>query len=89
MFIHRRARGGQLITEADVGSNMSTDIIPPERRTCEKCGRTDVWDSEMENWVIAEEDGERQVGNRHCIHEWDINGQYNPVEGKPDVDADT
>jgi hypothetical protein len=74
---------------ADVGVNMSTEIVPPKERTCEKCGRMDVWDSETENWVIAEEDGERQIGNRHCIHEWDINGQYNPVAGKADVDADT
>ena len=67
---------------------MSVNIIPPERRTCDLCGRTDVWDAEVENWVIADEDGERRVGNKHCIHEWDINGQYNPVEGKPDVNAD-
>ncbi|MFQ3318751.1 MAG: hypothetical protein ACI8UR_002492 [Natronomonas sp.] len=66
---------------------MSAEIVPPERRTCERCGRTDVWDSDVENWVIAEEDGERQVGDRHCIHEWDINGRYNPVEGKPDANA--
>jgi len=67
---------------------MTATIEAPERRTCELCDRVDVWDEEAENWVIAEADGKRQVGNRHCIHEWDINGQYNPVEGKPDVDAD-
>ena len=67
---------------------MSATITPPERRTCDRCGRRDVWDAEVKNWVIVEEDGERQVGNRHCIHEWDINGRYNPVEGKPNVDVD-
>lgn len=67
---------------------MDADIVPPTERTCELCGRTDVWDSDDENWVITEEDGERQVGNRHCIHEWDINGRYNPVNGKPDVTVD-
>jgi hypothetical protein len=67
---------------------MSATIVPPERRTCERCGRTDVWDDDAENWVIAEVDGERRVGDKHCIHEWDINGQYNPVEGKPNLDAD-
>jgi hypothetical protein len=77
-----------LITEGDLYPNMSAEIVPPKERTCEKCGRTDVWDAEAENWVIAEENGERQVGNRHCIHEWDINGQYNPVAGKADVGAD-
>lgn len=54
-------------------------IDPPSERVCERCGRRDVWDEETENWVIAEEDGERQVGRPTCIHEWDINGQYNPV----------
>ena len=72
-----------------LGRPVSVNIIPPERRTCDLCGRTDVWDAEVENWVIADEDGERRVGNKHCIHEWDINGQYNPVEGKPDVNAGT
>lgn len=60
---------------------MDTEIIPPTRRVCERCGRTDVWDEATENWTIVEEDGERLSGNKHCIHEWDINGQYNPVEG--------
>lgn len=59
-----------------------TSIVPPRERTCENCGRHDVWDDEMENWVIAEVDGERQVGNPNCIHEWDINGAYNPVTGE-------
>ena len=67
---------------------MDATIVPPERRTCERCGRTDVWDDDAENWVIDEEDGERQVGDKHCIHEWDINGRYNPVEGKPSVESD-
>ena len=61
---------------------MSVEIIPPSRRTCERCGRIDVWDDDAENWVIAEEDGQRRVGNRHCIHEWDINGRYNPIDGQ-------
>ncbi|WP_178917328.1 HEWD family protein [Natronomonas gomsonensis] len=67
---------------------MADEIVPPTERRCELCGRTDRWDADTQNWVIAVEDGERQVGNKHCIHEWDINGRYNPVEGKPNVDAD-
>ena len=67
---------------------MGAEIVPPTRRTCECCGRTDVWDEDAENWVIAEEDGKRQSGDKHCIHEWDINGQYNPVaEGVETSDA--
>ena len=77
-----------MITQRVLASGMSANIVPPERRTCQVCGRTDVWDDEVQNWVIATEDGERRVGDKHCIHEWDINGRYNPVEGKPDVNAD-
>jgi hypothetical protein len=58
---------------------MSEAIVPPTERVCERCGRRDVWDEEVENWVVAEEDGERQVGTTGCVHEWDINGSYNPV----------
>lgn len=61
---------------------MSVEIAPPMRRRCERCGRTDEWNETADNWVIAEEDGERLVGNIHCIHEWDINGRYNPVTGQ-------
>ncbi|MFC7175729.1 HEWD family protein [Halosegnis marinus] len=53
---------------------MSATIVPPTERECERCGRRDRWDDETENWVI---DGRR--GSPTCIHEWDINGSYNPV----------
>ncbi|MFQ3283405.1 MAG: hypothetical protein ACI9TI_002348 [Natronomonas sp.] len=66
---------------------MSVEIVPPTRRSCERCGRTDVWDEDTGNWVIAEEDGERKVGDRHCIHEWDINGRYNPVTGETEPEG--
>jgi len=49
-------------------------IVPPTERTCERCGREDVWDGDVESWVI---DG--APGDPHCLHEWDINGSYNPV----------
>jgi hypothetical protein len=55
-------------------------VIPPEERVCERCGRRDVWDEAERTWVIADEDGDKQVGNPHCLHEWDINGTYNPFE---------
>jgi len=73
----------RLNTLAAVTASMGTEIVPPDRRRCQRCGRTDVWDDDAENWVIAVEDGERRVGNRHCIHEWDINGRYNPVADDP------
>ena len=74
----------RLITLAALERDMDGEIVPPERRSCELCGRTDVWDGSAENWVIAVEDGERRVGNKHCIHEWDINGRYNPVVSRSD-----
>ncbi len=52
-------------------------IIPPRNRRCERCGRVDSWDSDAQTWVAANE-----RGSPHCLHEWDINGTYNPVEGQ-------
>jgi len=49
-------------------------IIPPGERECECCGRRDVWDDEAEGWLI--ENG--SPADAYCIHEWDINGRYNP-----------
>ncbi len=66
---------------------MAAEIVPPTRRSCERCGRTDVWDETVENWVIAGVDGEPLAGDKHCIHEWDINGQYNPIAGETTTDA--
>lgn len=56
------------------------EVIPPNERVCERCGREDVWDGDAESWVIVTEDGEKHDGNPHCLHEWDINGTYNPIE---------
>ena len=52
------------------------ELEPPERRECLRCGRRDVWDAETSNWTIADESGDT-----FCIHEWDINGTYNPIRG--------
>jgi hypothetical protein len=59
---------------------MTETIVPPTERECERCGRQDVWDDEAERWSIVEADGEKRAGNPQCIHEWDINGEYNPLE---------
>ena len=64
-----------------MSASADAEIVPPTERACTSCGRRDVWDEATENWVIAREDGERQAGNPHCIHEWDINGTYSPVAG--------
>ncbi len=54
-------------------------VVPPTERTCERCGRHDVWDDQRKTWAIAETDGEKAVGTPQCIHDWDINGTYNPL----------
>ncbi len=57
-----------------------TLITSPRERTCERCGRRDVWDESDTTWRIEVEDGTKQSGNPHCLHEWDINGSFNPVD---------
>lgn len=54
-------------------------IRTPRHRTCERCGRQERWDDEVESWRIAAESGERIVGDPYCIHEWDTTGTFNPV----------
>lgn len=54
-------------------------VVPPTERECERCGRRDVWDESRQTWAIAEVDGEKQFGHAQCIHDWDINGTYNPL----------
>lgn len=60
---------------------MNATIDPPTERSCERCGRQDVWDPDRESWVIVEEEGRRLAGDPQCLHEWDINGSYNPITG--------
>jgi len=57
-------------------------VIPPTERKCERCGRVDVWDDDAETWVAVDTDGTRRRGGPYCVHEWDINGTYNPIEGE-------
>jgi hypothetical protein len=58
-----------------------TTIEPPRERECERCGRRDVWDDVRGAWTIAtDEEGTREAGLPHCLHEWDINGSYSPVD---------
>jgi hypothetical protein len=57
-----------------------TTITPPTERECERCGRHDIWDDDAATWTIVRADGDRKIGNPHCLHEWDINGAYNPLE---------
>jgi hypothetical protein len=63
---------------------MATTIRKPRSRTCELCGRQEAWDDDRGSWHIVAEDGERKVGNPHCIHEWDITGAFTPI-GRTDA----
>jgi len=56
-------------------------VTPPARRECERCGRVAIWDDDAGTWVAVEADGTRRHGQPHCVHEWDINGTHNPIEG--------
>ena len=58
---------------------MAGQLHPPEERTCERCGRQDVWDESTGHWRIAEEDDRKLAGDPFCIHEWDITATYNPL----------
>ncbi|MCU4742119.1 hypothetical protein OB955_00680 [Halobacteria archaeon AArc-m2/3/4] len=60
---------------------MSVQVQRPTARECEQCGRLERWDDDEGAWQIATENGEKQAGNPHCIHEWDINGTFNPLSG--------
>lgn len=51
-------------------------LNPPKRRACIRCGREDVWDEEIGDWTIREEDGAKLDGDRFCLHEWDITGSH-------------
>ncbi|ELY38252.1 HEWD family protein [Natronorubrum tibetense] len=58
---------------------MSLHVRTPTARVCERCGRAEHWDTNVDAWQLVREDGEKQVGSPHCLHEWDINGTFNPV----------
>lgn len=56
---------------------MSISLRRPTERTCELCGRSERWDEDAVSWVVDED-----PGNVFCIHEWDINGTFVPIEEK-------
>ncbi|MFB6256714.1 MAG: HEWD family protein [Haloplanus sp.] len=66
---------------------MGVTIRKPTARQCEDCARREVWNDATSTWQVARDDGERLVGEVYCIHEWDINGTFVPIErdGNGDV----
>ncbi|ELZ60601.1 hypothetical protein C467_02313 [Halorubrum hochstenium ATCC 700873] len=67
--------GGILLLGRLVRSGMSATITPPKERTCELCGREERWDDAADGWRIDDD-----AGSVYCIHEWDINGTFVPLE---------
>lgn len=57
-------------------TDMSPEIRTPTERACVRCGRSETWDEVTENWVVADD----EVGERFCIHDWDITGKFTPIE---------
>lgn len=59
---------------------MGVTIRKPTARQCEDCGRREVWNDATGTWQVARDDGDRVAGRVYCIHEWDINGTFVPLE---------
>lgn len=60
---------------------MTPRLRTPTLRHCEQCERAERWDESVDAWQLVRENGEKQVGDPHCIHEWDITGAFNPING--------
>jgi hypothetical protein len=60
---------------------MSAQLRKPSERTCERCGREEVWSEAAATWRVRRDEEDRPVaiGSRSCIHEWDIDGAFDPV----------
>lgn len=72
------ARGERLKSRGYIRSDM-VNVQPPSQRECLRCGRRDTWSDAAATWVAVEEDGECLRGRPHCLHDWNINGSFNPV----------
>ncbi|MFB6080610.1 MAG: HEWD family protein [Haloferacaceae archaeon] len=65
---------------------MGVQFRTPSERTCERCGRKEEWDADAERWGVERQGDEPVVGNVFCLHEWDINGSFLPIEN-PESDS--
>lgn len=57
----------------------------PTERTCERCGRREKWSGD--SWRVDRTNGEPDTGSIYCIHEWDIDGNFLPIEKTERADA--
>lgn len=60
------------VTSVDV--LMSDFLRTPERRACERCGRVERYNGDTGVWRA------NRPGEVNCIHEWDIDGTFVPVQ---------
>lgn len=54
--------------------NMAGEIYAPTDRLCEVCGRSEQWNEEDGRWAVDED-----PGRVYCIHQWDITGDFVPI----------
>jgi hypothetical protein len=59
---------------------MGARLRKPTERSCERCGREEEWDDDVEAWRVRRVDGDLRLGSPHCLHEWDIDGTFAPFE---------
>ncbi|WP_193718045.1 HEWD family protein [Halarchaeum grantii] len=55
---------------------MSVNIRAPNERSCVRCGRREAWDDDVIAWRVPDGD----EGEVSCIHNWDVTGEFRPVE---------
>ena len=54
-------------------------LCPPTDRKCILCERVEEWDGETSNWEIREINGKEMIGEKFCMHEWDITGTHKSI----------
>ena len=64
---------------------MVPKLRTPDERSCELCGRSEVWNETEGTWRVADDGDGPLIGSRYCIHEWDINGSFTPFGDRRDA----
>ena len=54
---------------------MNVEIRRPAKRVCTRCGRVERWNEDETAWQVDSE-----VGEIYCVHDWDITGEFTPVQ---------